>query len=412
MIVRSGFKCLTCDQPHTVRIGMGQETRHIHRFPCEQCGEDVVVALCVDYENLSHWVEPVENAEWIEEIPGAPIVNLDANFIVPIEQRNKDFAFPRLGQMEARFKVAEKNGSVVGFGLDDIRSKKWQERPYRRPDFEEEWKLLRTTWSLHRRGREHLIADRLKASSEIYYASDPLSTIQDWLWRFSLFFSQPEFEEPFRKAFDLIRPLFDTGEFARFREHYNKQSAQRSERYFETFKAYFEHYDQFTQVHFDVVRGLEVPDGNMASSVNFPAVKMFYGNVFEAFASNVDILAYFGNMIAGRPFDQFQTMTIKDYVKLDKSSRFGPFAAIPEFDNLCVERDNQLRNASHHGGTQFDPTTQLITYQSGKGGQGQPQELCFAKYLARCDQIFLQCVVLFRLEIMMSQVAAGIDRPI
>lgn len=100
MIVRSGFKCLTCDQPHTVRIGMGQEARHIHRFPCEQCGEDLVVALCVDYENLSHWVEPVENAEWIEEIPGAPIVNLDANFIVPIEQRNKDFAFPRLGQME------------------------------------------------------------------------------------------------------------------------------------------------------------------------------------------------------------------------------------------------------------------------------------------------------------------------
>lgn len=91
-----------------------------------------------------------------------------------------------------------------------------------------------------------------------------------------MFFSQPEFETPFRKAFDLVRPLLDSGEFGRFREHYNRDSAQRSERCFEIFKAYFENYDQFVQVHFDVVRGLDVLDGNMASSANFPAVKMLY----------------------------------------------------------------------------------------------------------------------------------------
>ncbi|MCJ8151857.1 hypothetical protein [Shinella sedimenti] len=391
---------------------MGQESRQIHRFPCRHCGEDIVVALCIDYEKITHWVEPVENAEWIDEVGGAPIVNVDANFIVPIHQRDKDFAFPRMDQLRERFEVAEKNGSIVTASLEEINSKKWKERPFRRPDFEEEWKLLKTTWSLHRRGRAHLIGDRLKAASEIYYASDPLKSIQDWLWRFMLFFSQPAFEGPFRDAFDQIRPLLESKEFERFREHYNKISNQRGERYFELLKAYFESYDQFAQVHFDVVRGLEIPDGNMASSVDFDSVKMFYGNTFEALSSNIDIMAYFGNIIAGRAFDQFQSLTLKEYLRLDKPSRFGPLAAIPAFDALCLERDNQLRNASHHGGTRLDAETQIITFQSGKGGQGQTQEIGFAKYLARCDLIFLQMIVLFRLEIMMCQVATGLTWPI
>ncbi|MGO6685828.1 hypothetical protein [Rhizobium leguminosarum] len=367
--------------------------------------------MCVDYEKITHWVEPVENAEWIEEVVGAPIVNVDANFIVPIEQRDKDFAFPRLTQMRERIEAAEENGSLVTTSVNEMYAKR-NERPFRRPDYEEEWKLLKTTWSLERRGREQLIGDRLKAASEIYYASDPLNSVQDWLWRFMLFFSQTAFERPFRNAFALIQPLFQGEEFKRFREHYNTMSAQRAERYFELLKSYFESYDQFTQVHFHVAGGIEVPDGNMASSVNFPAVKMFYGNAFEALSSSVDILVYFGNMIAKRPFDQFQTLTLKEYLRLDKPSRFGPLAGIPEFDALCFERDNQLRNASHHGGTRLNAETQMISFQSGKGGQGQTQQIGFAKYLARCDRIFMQMIVLFRLEIMMCQVAAGLTRPI
>lgn len=410
MIVRSAFKCSTCSQPHTVRMGMGQETRQVHRFPCRHCGEDMVVALCVDYEKITHWVEPVENAELVEEVAGAPIVNVDANFSVTVDQRDKDFEFPRMDQLRERLKVAEKNGSIVS--LDEIDSKKRKERSFRRPDFEEEWKVLKTTWSLHRRGRAHLIDDRLKAASESYYASDPLASIQDWLWRFMLFFSQPAFEGPFQAAFARIQPLLRGEEFKRFGEHYNKMAPQRAERYFELMKSYFESYDQFTQVHFDVVRGLEIPDGNMASSVNFASVKMFYGNTFEALSSSVDILAYFGNMIAGRAFDQFQNLTLREYLRLDKPSRFGPLAGIPEFNALCVERDNQLRNASHHGGTRLDSETQMITFQSGKGGQGQTQEIGFAKYLARCDRIFMQMIVLFRLEIMICQVTSGLTRPI
>jgi hypothetical protein len=409
MIVRSAFKCLTCDQPHTVRIGMGQETRQVHHFPCMSCGEDMVVALNVDYKLTRHWAEAVKNAEQIQEVPDAPIMNVDANFIVPVEERHKDFAFPRLDQLDARMQVAKENSSLIA--IDDIPGGKRNERPFRRPDFEDEWRQLKTTWSLHRRGRVHLIQDRLRAASETYYGSEPLNSVQDWIWRFLFFFSQPAFEMPFRSAFDQIRPLMRHQEFADFAKHYNKISAERGERYFELMKSYFEAYSEFSQVHFDVVRGLDISGDNCASSIDFSRTKMFYGNAFEVLASSVDILAYFSNLNAGRPFDKFQNLTQKEYLRLDKPSRFGPFATMKEFDDLCIERDNQLRNASHHGGTRFNAETQIITFHSGKGGLGQVQEIGYANYLVRCDRLFLQIMTLLRMEIMMCQIS-GLRMPL
>lgn len=410
MIVRSAFKCLTCGQVHTLRLGMGAETRQLFRTPCEQCGEDLVVALCVDFDQFQHWVEPVENVEEIDEVVGAPIVNLHANFSIPAGDRNTDFAFPHLFQMQEFAEIAEKAGSLVPAA--ELLGGKSKERPFRRPDYADEWKHLKTTWSLQRRDRDHLIPHRLTEASKLYYSSDPITSVEDWLHRFAMLQSQPAFEAPLRNIMTRIRPILNKAEFTRYRDHYNEIASQRADRYFDIIKAYFENNDQFSQVHSRVVRGLEIPDGNVASSVDFPAVKMFYGNAFEVFASSVDILAYFGNMLANRPFDEFQNLNLKAYLKLDKPNRFGPLALVPEFDELCVERDNQLRNASHHGGTRFNAETQIITYQAGKGGQGELNEIAYSKYLARSDRLFMQILVLLRIEIILSEVIPGLKRPL
>lgn len=354
----------------------------------------------------------MENGELIRPVDGASIVNLEANFTVPAELQGKDFVFPRMDQFDARMAVGERNRSIVSVTLEDLKTVKGRSRPFRRPDFDEEWKFLKKTWSLYRRGRTHLVDQRLQTASETYYADDPLKSLQDWLWRFALYFSQPHFEPPFQDAFKQIQPLLRTAEFRRFCEYYNANAAQRGARYFEVMEAYFDGYHQFTQVHFDVVRGIEVNDENMASSVDFASVKKFYGDAFEALGSNVDILAFFANMIAGRAFDEFQTLTLKDYLRLDKGNRFGPIAGVAEFDQLCAERDNKLRNASHHGGTRLDAETQIISYRDGKGGQGEMQELRFVKYLEKSDRIFLQLVALFRIEIMMTHALPNLKMPI
>lgn len=409
MIVRSSFKCATCGQVHTVRIGMGQETRQTHRFPCVKCGEDMEVALNVDYEKIAHWTEAVDNAERAEEEQGAPIVNVDANFVVPETERHLDLAFHRLTQLLTMADVAEKHGSLVS--LADVPSDMLGQRPYRRPDYAEEWRLLKKAWSLHRRGQDHLAEKRIAAASDLLYKSNPLQGLLDWLWRFLLFIGQPQYETPFRAAYDVVHPLMQVPGFRDFANYYNDMADDRSERYFEMMKAFFEGYADFGQVYFHVTKGLEVPDGNVASSIDFDTTRMFYGNAFEAFASSVDVMAYLNNLRAGRAFNVFQTLTQQQYLKLDKANRFEAFAAVPEFAVLCKERDNQIRNASHHGSMRLERKTQTVRYRAGKGGNGPELRMGYGTYLVRSVTLFLQAMTLLRIEVTMCH-AAGMRPPL
>ncbi len=369
----------------------------------------MVVALNVDYQAVAHWTEAVENAELANEMPDAPIMNVDANFIVPESERHTDFAFPRLTQLQAMTKVAERHGSLVS--IADVPPGMFDQRPYRRPDYAEEWRLLRKAWSLHRRGQDHLSRKRLEAASALLYKADPLHDLLDWLWRFVLFVGQPHYEAPFGAAIEVVRPLIQKPEFTDFAAHYSEMASDRSDRYFELMRSYFENYADFGQVHFHVAKGLDVPVGNVASSMDFDATRMFYGNAFEVFASSVNVLAYLNNMLAGRRFNQFETLTQKQYLKLDKANRFDAFAGVPAFAALCKERNNQLRNASHHGNMKMDRKTQMIRYHHGKGGIGPVQTIDYATYLARSSKLFLQAMTLLRIELILCH-ASGARPPL
>jgi hypothetical protein len=67
---------------------------------------------------------------------------------------------------------------------------------------------------------------------------------------------------------------------------------------------------EFAQVYLFVAKGTELPKDHHATSVDFDAAKMFYGNTFEHFTSLVEILALLNNMLLGRAFDEFQTLTL------------------------------------------------------------------------------------------------------
>lgn len=388
---------------------MGQEEYQSHRFPCTNCGEEMVVALRVDFVGHGYRTEAVENTKHALELPDAPIVNVDANFIVPKDERHKDFAFPRLTQLHAMMDAAEKAGSLVAHSA--IPNGMLGQRPFRRPDYADEWKLLKKAWSLHRRGHYKLSRRRVEDATGRLYAADPLRDLLDWLWRFTLFIGQPAFEPKFRAAFDVVKPLIPTPGFDDFVAHYNNLASERGGSYFDLMNAYFSAFSEYGQVHFHVSRSLDVPDGNVASSIDFGATQMFYGNAFEAFASSVDVLAYLNNLATGRAFDKFQTLTHDEYLKLDKAARFNTFSLTPAFAALCEESDNRLRNASHHGGFQFDPATQVITFRAGKGGTGPEQKLGYAMYLARCSKLFLQSMTLLRIEILICH-ATGAKPPL
>jgi hypothetical protein len=44
----------------------------------------------------------------------------------------------------------------------------------------------------------------------------------------------------------------------------------------------------------------------------------------------------------------------------------------------------------------------MIYYRSGKGGQGETKAMSYARYLAKCTAIFVQAMLLFRLELLIA----------
>jgi hypothetical protein len=388
MIIRDSLRCETCDTPHIVRIGMGQEERQEHRFPCRTCGEDIAVALVVDYENTRSQVVFIENAAYAPEEAGAAVVNLDANFLIPDDLQGVDGVFPRFDQVRAL-------ANTIDFDAPRLRQ---------RPDYAAEWKLLRRAWNLHRSGQKPLSRACIKQASAAYYAHDPLNGLPDWLWRFVSGLSGLKFGEACGEAMNFMVPLKDTPRFEQLLEHYSAAMAHaRGIKYFTLLNAYFNAYSEFAQVQFSLAQGLDFDPGYRVGSADFDRVRMFYGNAFETLADMVDLLALVNNVASGRDFDKFAVLTVRKYYELDKIGRFGPFAESTPLANLCLEADNQLRNASHHNGMTFDAATQMITYRAGKGGQGDPQSISYTDYLKRCVTILLQTLNILLIELVIGQ---------
>ena len=75
----------------------------------------MVVGMHVDHNKLAWRVVPVENADLTAEVPNSPIVNVDANFVVPVEQQHEDFVFPRLTQAYEMARIAERHVGAKAF---------------------------------------------------------------------------------------------------------------------------------------------------------------------------------------------------------------------------------------------------------------------------------------------------------
>lgn len=377
---------------------MGHEERQTHTFNCRNCAEEITVGLNVDFKKIAHDVFLGKNAVASEEVAGAPIVNVDANFLVPEEAQGQDFNFFRLAQFREMLRAAEEQGRLVPFS--EIPEEMSESRPFRRPDYEAEWHALQKAWSLHRNGHKKLSDKQIKLTSDTLYVGDPLGDIADWVWRFSFFLCQPGFEAHFHEAMNAITTIRDRKKLDELGKFYNERmSRARGRRYFEIMREYFAAFSDFSQVQFLVTTEVEIPGDHRAASVHFDKTKMFYGNAFEVLGSVADILAYLNNIVLGRSFDAFEELTMEQFAKLDKASRFRPFANNVAFMPLCSEADNQLRNASHHGAIDYDIHTGEVVYRSGKGGAGPEQRMSYSRYLAKCVRIFLHLVSILRIEL-------------
>jgi len=390
---------------------MGLDASQTHKFPCRVCSEEIVLRMDLDLTNRGLQVVCVENCAAIKEVTGAPVVYVDANFVIPPEQQGVDWAFPRftyIGQMYEASKQAR--SSPVGVAVSPTNPSL---RPYRSPDYAAEWKMLRKAWSLARNGKTKLSEKQIAlASAEFYPPEHQIDDVENWVWRLASLLCNPGYEPLFDTVIEeAIEPLRGSTLWQDFAQFYETVSKERGKRYFDLLNAFFAVYNEFGQVYFLVVRRITIPNDQHTTSTDFEAVKMFYGNAYEQFAVLAEYVAMLNNMLAGRRYDTFETLTLKSYRKLDRPARFGPFEKNAAFMSLCEERDNHIRNASHHGSFTFDQLEQNIRYRFSKGGTGQERSISYANYLERCVRLFLQTMTLFRIELAVAT-SLGIRRPI
>lgn len=267
----------------------------------------------------------------------------------------------------------------------------------------EEWDQLRAAWSLHRNGKDALTQKRLASFVPTAGYTDPPETLADWVFQFAASLAQPAYEEHFEGLFNQLMVAKDKADFGRFIQYYGAYlSAGHGRRYFDSFKSYLMSFSELSQVHQLVTSGIAVGDDHVAASTHFDGTRMLYGNLFEAFGENVEFLVCLNNLIEGRNFDQLRNISLAVYRQSDKAGRCKAIADNPVMAALCAEFDNQIRNASHHGGMEFDRPSGVITYCSGKGGQGDTRTMGYASYLARCSTLFCQLLILLRLEILVA----------
>ncbi len=406
MIIREYIKCETCDHNHTLRIGMGQEQHQEHSFPCNNCGENITIALGVDFEDANAGLVLIDNAIKVKPNDTGSIKSLDASALIDPDS-DKDHLEQRLTQARQMFikqkELIEEKFGPDGFEktLNQMNSQHLMLSAY------DEWKHLKKSWSLSLRGKEKLSNKKINTINEHHYKYDPVTDINDWLWRFCYTIGGINYDSHFEEAIKSIHLISKDNNQSKELEKfilYFKTSLFEDHKtiFFNIFKEFFMNYDLFTQVHSYCRNGIKPEDNLRALSQNFDKIKMFYGNAFEAFTTLVEILACINNITHGREYNEFEKMDLDQYKKIDKANRCNPFSSNSAFFKLCDSIDNQIRNASHHNNFNFNPEMSLISYRSGKGGLGDLKEISYTDYLLLCTNIFLSISVLMRIEIILA----------
>lgn len=328
-----------------------------------------------------------------------PIVNLHPSFVFTKEDIGRVNAFPSIEHGSSLIDAMLEARARVGLPEE---LPLLSEMP-RRARLTEEWPPLRAAWSLTRNGKADLAQKRIDAFVGTAGYEDTPTSIQDWIFQFTGDLTRPYYERLWEGLFEQLSLAVQKDDFGRFVAFYDTElSAAHGRRYFEMCKAYLGAFTEFSQVHQLVASGVAVDDRHVAASSNFDLTRMFYGNAFEAFGDNVEILTAINNLIQDRAFDQLTSITFEKYRATDKAGRTRAFADNPALSAVAAEFDTQLRNASHHGGMTFVRSSGLIEYRAGKGGQGNAESISYAAYLARSSRLFIQLMLVFRLEILIA----------
>ena len=391
MISRTPIKCLACKKPITARIQIGHELEQPITFTCPNCGTEVRLTLILD-EPPRVKIRWEENCEAGNE-EGA-IVNIGAGFTISKDKLHQDMYFPSFDAPRPSTMDMEQAAQQTGRRFFDT-AVETGTLPHAAAD----WKTLQKALRFNR--TEQVVHRDAQLAAFWGKPSEPGETVNGALFSFLLRFMEPNGRRWLDSLVSLLKEARRTNptEYSRLSTHFNDDlKKERFDSYAEIISDYFKAYGEFSQTLVYSRRNIALPDDAVATSSDFDKTKMFYGNAFELLGSHLDIPAALNNILAGRAYDQMKAMDLKQYRSLKKANRLGVFPVDSEFLGLTLEYDSMIRNASHHRWFKLNDSRTEISYRSG--GTGALNKMTYAQYLARCNRLIIQIMLLCCLELL------------
>ncbi len=391
MISRIYVRCLTCSGAITARVQIGHESTQPVTFPCPHCESETRFRLLLDDPpNVGiTWEENCKEGD--EE---GLIVNIGAGFAISKDKVHQDMYFPSfemlpmLAKQAATFEEMLSKADDAGPHMYDT-SVHLGTVPY----LQESWKIVQKVWRLHRTGR----ADLRDAQIEQFWSKVEHGdrSLEGVLVSFFASFHAPRedvvippllgvLDDAFKKNPVELRRLGDdlTGRWI----------SDRIDAYVDLLQEYFKGYGEFSQTLVYAKMAEPLGADRHASSTDFDATRMFYGNAFELLGSHLDLVAALFNIAEGRAYDQLSQITLANYRTVNKANRTTCFAGNAVLSKLVEEYDSAIRNASHHRWFKLDARRENIAYRSG--GTGALRTMSYADYLYRCNKLILQIMAL------------------
>ena len=163
-------------------------------------------------------------------------------------------------------------------------------------------------------------------------------------------------------------------------------------------KEYLKGYEQLGQAWVYAAHGIEPNKDLVPSTRDLDRVHFFFFFAFEQLVSGLSLPACINNILQGRNFDEFEQMSLKKYVGIDKAGKAKCLENNAKFHPLIAEFDSSIRNGSHHRGLKIKPGhPHVIQYRTGDSKTWN--EIRYAEYLWRCNRIMFCCMHLLALQI-------------
>lgn len=393
MVIGNSIQCQSCNAIYRVRVGVGIDKYQKHFMDCFECNMPIVFA--VKAIPPSAYIQVEENCIIVEDSLEHKVVNFHPACAFDKDEIHSPKTFPSLeltSMLHKHMRMPPGQRIISISHQFDI------------PNAPSKWAYLKSIAKLINNGE----IEKAQRTAKLYmqsrneelplYKKDSMYSFTSISYEFLDWLFYPrvhDIAEPIKLEIDELKKNGLLDDFYKF--YKQNLQVENQQRYINIISDFMSRRDHFGQlIYYARINNDEI-DTKIISSKNFDKIRNYYGDAYETLTSNMTILACINNIINGRSFDQFKTMTLNKYIKdVNKEGKINPFKNNKLFTAFCEDDlESTIRNGSHHASIWHDGES--VRYKSG--GTGAEREISYTRYIHLCNKLTLKIVSLWLVEL-------------